>query len=329
MCTNLQPVSFELKVNNIMQNKDNVTWVMPALNSGQYINDTLSSIAEFIPSSHELIIYDNGSTDDTVPIAKSWFDGRISGFVMENAPLSLGLCRQRLLELASNDWIRLIDSDDTVTSRCWESQLDLLRSNSKLGAVGTQMQLVSADSKTLLGITGYPIRPIDVHLSFLSHDNPVGNPSVMMKKEAAIAVGGYRDVILEDHEFWIRMLTGFDICNLDSVGINYRVHPASYTHQNARARVLGDQQIKNLISNHSSFGLGRNEFEQFICGKFNFRTLFRMLKYLRRRYRVDSEAVLTLSCSLRNRFSQRSGYGLLGRVVRKSLLLQTGNRGKG
>jgi glycosyltransferase involved in cell wall biosynthesis len=312
-----------------MQTNNNVTWVMPALNSGNFIDDTLASIAAVVPSSHELIIYDNGSTDDTVSIAKSWFDGRISGFVVENEPLSLGLCRQRLLELARYDWIRLIDSDDIVTSCLWESQLSVLQSNADLGAVGTQMQLVSADSKAVLGVTNYPIRPVDVHLGFLSLDCPIGNPSVMMNKAAALAVGGYRDVILEDHEFWIRMLNDFDICNLESVSLDYRVHPASYTHQNARAGVVFDQQISNLTTNHSSFGLGHNEFQRFFCGEFSVRSLFHMLNYFNMRYGVDRKAVLSMACSLRNRFSQPSGYGLLGRVMRKALMFQPGVAGKG
>lgn len=87
---------------------DNISVVIITFNSEETLKETLNSLQDF----KEVIVYDSGSVDNTLSIAKSYsnvklFTGKFSGF---------GETKNMALSFASNSWILSLDSDEYINS---------------------------------------------------------------------------------------------------------------------------------------------------------------------------------------------------------------------
>src|SRR5574344_2260902 len=86
----------------------NISAVVLAKNNEKTIEKTLKSLVEF----DDVVVYDNGSTDETINIVKKFpnvnlIEGEFRGF---------GWTKNHATSFATNDWILIIDSDEIVDS---------------------------------------------------------------------------------------------------------------------------------------------------------------------------------------------------------------------
>lgn len=93
-----------------------VTFVMPAYNAGLYIRDAIGSIQAQTVTDWNLVIVDDGSTDDTLTVAKSCAekDSRISVHQMESPSGSAYQPRKRAIMLATTEYVSPLDADDWI-----------------------------------------------------------------------------------------------------------------------------------------------------------------------------------------------------------------------
>src|SRR6266487_3978128 len=109
------------------ENIKNISVLMPAYNCGNYIADSIKSILNQTFKEFELIIIDDGSTDNTGEIVNAFKDSRILYKKKENkgtaAALNYGL------SIAAGDWVARIDADDLNIVTRLEKQLKFLEEN--------------------------------------------------------------------------------------------------------------------------------------------------------------------------------------------------------
>jgi glycosyltransferase involved in cell wall biosynthesis len=117
-----------------MQENPLVSIIVPAFNAEQWIRSTLTSALSQTYSRIEVIVVDDGSTDDTVAIAESIGDERVCIVVQENA----GACeaRNRGLEEAQGDYVQFLDADDLLSPDKIERQIVRLKHETE-GTVST------------------------------------------------------------------------------------------------------------------------------------------------------------------------------------------------
>ncbi|MCB0794456.1 MAG: glycosyltransferase family 2 protein [Flavobacteriales bacterium] len=101
-----------------------VSVVMPAFNAAPYIREAVASVLAQSHTEWELWIVDDGSTDATLSIARSFSDPRIH--VLTQANHGIGHARNRALERVSGDFLCLLDSDDVLPSNSIRSRLNAL-----------------------------------------------------------------------------------------------------------------------------------------------------------------------------------------------------------
>ncbi|HCY26764.1 MAG TPA: hypothetical protein DHV00_00145, partial [Alteromonas macleodii] len=94
------------------QNNKKVSVIMPAYNSSSFIEESISSILDQTFENLELIIIDDGSTDETLSIAKKWAetDNRIVVLSQKNKGVSAA--RNTAISKATGEILAFCDSDD-------------------------------------------------------------------------------------------------------------------------------------------------------------------------------------------------------------------------
>lgn len=125
---------------------------MGAYNYARYIGEAIESAMEqdYPPELLELIIVDDGSTDDTAAVVAPYLDrypGRIKFVQQANAGATAATNRAR--REATGDLIALLDADDVWLSGKTRRQVQLLQDRPELGLVFSRMTIVDADGKPL------------------------------------------------------------------------------------------------------------------------------------------------------------------------------------
>ena len=109
-----------------------VSIIIPTYNYGIYLSTAIQSCLNQTYKPIEIIIVDDGSTDDTKDIVKK-FDDRVIYFYQKNSGVSAA--RNKGLELAKGDYLAFLDSDDYLMDHSIEIKLDILKQYPDIGIV--------------------------------------------------------------------------------------------------------------------------------------------------------------------------------------------------
>jgi hypothetical protein len=109
-----------------------VSAIVPCFNQAKYLPDALESLLKQTVGSWECIVIDDGSTDDTVKVAREFsrLSPKIRCISQENKGASGA--RNMGLRQVSGKYIQFLDADDFIAPDKWEKQLALLDGNSDL-----------------------------------------------------------------------------------------------------------------------------------------------------------------------------------------------------
>jgi len=89
-----------------------ISIIMPSYNSASFIHDTLQSVIEQSHENWEILISDDGSTDNTLEIVKYFNDPRVKIINREAENLGAAKSRNLSIAVAQGDYIAFLDSDD-------------------------------------------------------------------------------------------------------------------------------------------------------------------------------------------------------------------------
>lgn len=221
-----------------------VSVVVPAFNAERFIARTLASALGQTYENMEVIVVDDGSTDNTRSIVKEIAvgDDRLHLFSAPNR----GVARARNLgiESARGAYVAFLDADDLWHPTKIERQVEALnihRSDPTWGGVYTFHRTINVDDQvtgngqTLVGCRGYVLAR-DLVLKF------IGNGSnLLVRREAALAVGGfdpsYADIGIggcEDLDFELRLAARYRIEAVRSFLVGYRIYNGNMSSNGSR-----------------------------------------------------------------------------------------------
>jgi len=166
--------------------------VMPVYNGGRFLEAALKSIFGQTEPNFELIVIDDGSTDDTAAIlARYSRDPRLK--IISQKHLGVGAARNAGLEAATTDLIVNLDSDDIMASNRIERQLAFMRENPAIAGAGSFYTIIDEHGEDR-GTVEAQWTTIDKLNLYLDHGgNPIyPNPTMIFRKSAALSVGRYR-----------------------------------------------------------------------------------------------------------------------------------------
>lgn len=239
-----------------------VSVIVPTYNCAQYLPEALDSALAQTYSDFEILIIDDGSTDDTKKILEPYlktFKSKIRNIYQENKGHSLA--RNNGLKNAKGEFIAFLDADDKWYPHRLEEEIKLIEANPVVGLVHANAMRLSEDGR-LLGaysrkkqyLSGFIFKPLFLRLADISC------ATVLLRKSCCDNVG-YFDTHLtrlgcEDRELWLRIAKKYRIEYVDQVLAYYRVRDASASRDstkmlNARLYVIdkfckNDQSLERL-----------------------------------------------------------------------------------
>jgi glycosyltransferase involved in cell wall biosynthesis len=216
-----------------------VSVLVPVRNCVSYLGFALQSLAEQSLTDFEIVAVDNGSTDGTADLLRAWArrEPRLRAFSLArpsvSASLNLAASKARAALLAR------LDGDDIALPHRLAAQVAAMRRRPSLGLLGTAAELIDSQGRRI----GALDRPLsDARLrAFQRTGCGFVHSSVMMRREAFLAAGGYRPGlnVAEDYDLWLRMAEITEIANLPERLVRYRVHTDSTTARRPRRQVVG------------------------------------------------------------------------------------------
>lgn len=194
-----------------------VTAVIPSFNYGHYVIDAVKSALVQTYRPMEVIVVDDGSTDDTRKRLEPWMDS-IRYVFQENRGLSAA--RNTGIRFARGEWIALLDADDQWHPHKTELQLRATEQYPDVGLIGSS----PATSSTAALPCNPVVRMLGVRDFLIS--NPMGPSSALIKRDCFDCVGLFDETLrsVEDRDMWLRIATRWRCLHVDSPCWWYRHH---------------------------------------------------------------------------------------------------------
>ena len=205
-----------------------VTVLMPAYNAGPYIAEAIDSVLAQTFADFELLIINDGSTDDTVAIIERYKDSRIRLHHQENQGVIGAL--NTGLSLAGAPVIARFDADDICYPDRLQVQMDYLLAHPECVLLGAASDYIDKDGAYLF--EWQPPAYDDASLrEVIFTTSPFDHPATMYRTAAALEAGGYPAgaIHFEDHLFWTLLMQKGTVKNLSQPLIRHRFNPQSVT----------------------------------------------------------------------------------------------------
>jgi len=243
-----------------------VSVVIPTYNCGPFAVEAVRSVlAQTVPA-HEIIVVDDGSTDDTASRVAE-FGSRVRYIRKENGGVSSA--RNRGIAEATGDLIAFLDADDVWHPRKLEIQVTVLENHPEIGLVGTS----TYNWPTAI----HPSPPdLNVPLEEITFDKLLTRnrlcTSTVVARASAIRAAGEFDCSLqgpEDYDMWLRIARQSTIASLPIPLTGYRMCMPSSLSKNAVRMETGLRMILSKLKREGAFE-GRRLLQRKAWGYFRY-----------------------------------------------------------
>jgi len=259
----LPRISDQRMAGRICEHVPRVTVVMPVFNGEIYIREAIESVLAQTFGDFILLVVNDGSTDSSMSIVRSYQDSRIR--IIENDG-NQGLVKSlnRAVALIGTEYIARMDCDDIWSSEKLSRQVGILDRMPDVGICGTCMQCTGAKNH----IQMFPESHEQIKVGMLFHCM-ICHPSVMFRSSFLKSSGLKYDgefFPAEDYRMWTEAVMRTKLYNIQEVLIKYRVHSSQVstvmrTKQELMVKKIRESQLLALYpdcpAEDSSFHINR------------------------------------------------------------------------
>lgn len=217
-----------------------ITVLMPVHNAAAYVTEAAQSILNQTGVQLELLVIDDGSTDDSIERILAIGDARVR--ILRNAARAgVTASLNRGLQEARGEYIARMDADDIAAPGRLAKQAARLNERPQLGLVASYLEEFPRRR-----VPAPPTDPARVKIRLLT-ECILGHPTVMMRKSALAKHGlVYRAEYphAEDYDLWVRLSRVADLEILPEVLLRYRIHPAQISAQKKAEQLQSTERIR-------------------------------------------------------------------------------------
>jgi len=208
-----------------------VSIILPVYNAERFLAQTIDSLLQQTFANFELLIINDGSTDDSEKIIQSYNDQRIR-YLINDGNKGLIFTLNRGIKESFGNYIARMDADDIALSNRLETQVKWLQEHEHTTVVGSFITFIDEAGKEC----GYwpldrAVYTADAIKKTMLKENCLAHPSVMMRAETIRKyLYAHNQQHIEDYDLWLRLLAdGKQIEKVPQPLLLYRVHQASIT----------------------------------------------------------------------------------------------------
>lgn len=246
---------------------------MPVYNAERYLAEAIDSIIGQSFTNWELVVINDGSTDNSEKIIQSFNDPRIKYYKNEQN-IQLIETLNRGIALCSGKYIARMDADDIAHPHRLKKQVEAMEADSRLTLCGTNAVVIDENGNE----TGKIVNPgnnsfLQISLLFT---NPFIHPSMMIRRDR---LGDDRfnaeALHVEDFELWTRLANRGRLANINRPLLKYRWHSSNVSVAHAKRqnemkeRIIGAQLDKqlNIAATDQEISIHRLTFNLYEFGK--------------------------------------------------------------
>ena len=213
-----------------------VSVVIPCFNAADTIRQTLNSVMMQQYKNMEVLVIDDGSTDDTFVTVQQVinYDPRFTVFTQENKGVSAA--RNKGIQEARGDHIAFLDADDLFFRDALSKRMNVFQEEDDPDLIGVYCPAVLIDKKGGI-LFDYPVFNYSLpngRLYFTYSPECSFTPScVIIKKKLLLETGGFDENLshAEDYELWHRLMRkGGFFRKIDTVFVGWTQHKMSASH---------------------------------------------------------------------------------------------------
>jgi glycosyltransferase involved in cell wall biosynthesis len=224
-----------------------VTVIVPTRNRVELLRQTLDAVLGQVGVALEVVVVDEGSTDETPAMLAALDDPRVRS-IRHDEPKGVSAARNAGLALATAPWVAWCDDDDLWAPHKLSSQL--AAAAEAPGAQWVVVGDVTVDEQ---------LHPVDVDLplpaerlhELLRHNVvPGGGSGVLARRELVVSVGGFDPAlsITADWELWIRLWAAGSPASVARPLLAYRRHVGGMSGRNVGFR----RELRHVLAKHAA-----------------------------------------------------------------------------
>ncbi|MEZ4731867.1 MAG: glycosyltransferase [Caldilineaceae bacterium] len=198
-----------------------ISVVIPNYNHGQYLGDAIESVLAQTYHRYEIIVVDDGSTDDSRAVAARFGD-RVRYLYQANQGLSVA--RNTGINAAQGDYIALLDADDCYEAAFMTTMRQTLAANPQAAGVYCGYRFVDQENRPLPQVEKRLISADQLHAMLLQGNFWVPE-SALIHRRCYDMAGPFDEALraCEDWDMWLRITAQHTIVGVDAVLTRHRV----------------------------------------------------------------------------------------------------------
>ena len=239
-----------------MKNYPAVSVVMPVYNYGHYIRESIDSILAQTMPDFELLVVNDGSSDNSSEIAHSYLDRRVK-IIDFHEQRGCYPARNEGMKVAKGKYICVMDADDRCMPERLEKQYRFLEDNTEFGAVGGAYQMMNSQHAFYRETDYETIKLLFLRYCYLCHATCMIKTSLIEKYDLF-----YNEsyTYASDHDWLARASSLFPVSNINEIVYQIRTHPQQITTSKKKMQLFFIDQIR--VKQLSFFRIAPTEVEK-------------------------------------------------------------------
>lgn len=243
--------------------KPRVSVVIPVHNRARYVGTAIESILAQTFTDFELIVIDDGSSDNSLEVVESYTDPRLR-LVPNESNLGIPATRNRGLDLSRGEYMAILDSDDWAYPQRLAKQVAFLDAHPEYAVVGAWARWMDDEGRTLKKIKRRPVNADEV-AAMLIFQSCLQQPSIMGHTKI-LRDYKYDEAfdLSSDFELWVRLTEQYKVTNIAEPLVRCRFHDQRTTRAKAervtdRQQAIYRYQIGALNIPHNQMDIERHQ----------------------------------------------------------------------
>ncbi|TCO06896.1 glycosyltransferase family 2 protein [Natronoflexus pectinivorans] len=225
-----------------------ISIIIPSYNSAHMVCDTIESVLNSKEENYEIILVNDGSTDNTAEVLSPYFSNKRLKYI-EHENKGLAGARNTGILNAKGEYLVFLDADDLILPDKLTVQQKYLDVNPSIDIVYSNSEWFIEDNFDNTRDVSFPVYTGNV-IEYLIYGNFIHVNSVMVRKDAVVNAGLFDETLreLEDWDLWLRMaLNGSKFGFTPGVLSKVRIRKGSMTSNQMRMNVTMVRVLEKTI----------------------------------------------------------------------------------